>query len=224
MRRQYRTPDDLPASLAVFPLAGAILLPRATLPLNIFEPRYLAMIDDAMRGDRLIGMIQPTGEGGVTGSPQSRKAELARVGCTGRLTSYQETEDGRLLIVLTGVSRFEVREELPTTTPYRMLRVDFAPFADDLVADKGADDVDREKLVGALRKFLAARGATADWGQIEKTGTEQLVNWLSLASPFAPKEKQALLEAVTLAARADVLVSLAEMEAAGGAGGGTRLQ
>ena len=225
MQPRYTSSADLPASIPVFPLEGAILLPRAELPLNIFEPRYLRMVDDALKGARLIGMIQPTGDGGATGSPASRSAPLSKVGCAGRITSFQELPDGRLLVVLTGVARFRPREEILSTTPYRILSIDFDAFPDDLKPGADEEAVDRDRLIGALRQFLAARQASADWRRIEATGSEQLVNWLSLASPFAPREKQALLEAPTLAARADMLIALAEMETAAGPGGtDTRLQ
>ena len=229
MRTTYRSMGDLPAEIPVFPLAGAILLPRATMPLNIFEPRYLAMIDAALRGDRIIGIIQPQGEGGATGSPEQARAPLNRVGCAGRITAYQEMEDGRMLIVLTGLARFAPSSERTQETPYRVFRVDFLEFAGDLVPGSGEDDVDREGLLLVLKKFLDGRQATADWKQIATTGTEQLVNWLSIVSPFGPKEKQALLEAHNLKARAETLVALAEMEMAssGGSGsgsGGNRVQ
>jgi Lon protease-like protein len=225
MLTRYASVTDLPAAIPVFPLAGAILLPRAELPLNIFEPRYLKMIDDVIRNQRIIGIIQPVGDGGTTGSPQSRTAEIAAVGCAGRLTSFQELPDGRMLIVLTGIVRFRPAAELAATTPYRIFSADYAPFADDLKRGEGEDEVDRERLIETLRRFLGRRQATADWKRIAETPTEQLVNWLSLASPFDAQEKQALLEAPTLAARAEMLMSLAEMDAASGPGNpGNRLQ
>ena len=225
MRTTYRSINELPGEIPVFPLAGAILLPRATMPLNIFEPRYLAMVDAALSGDRVIGIIQPAGEGGVTGSPESAQAELTRVGCAGRITAYQEMEDGRLLIVLTGLARFALSVERTGEMPYRVFRADYFEFAGDLAAGAGEDDVDREGLLTVLKKFLDGRQATADWKQISATGTEQLVNWLSIVSPFGPKEKQALLEAHNLKARAETLVALAEMEmASSGGGGGSRVQ
>ena len=225
MRTTYRSMNELPAEIPVFPLAGAILLPRAKMPLNIFEPRYLAMVDAALSGERVIGIIQPAGEGGVTGSPESVAAELTRVGCAGRITAYQEMDDGRLLIVLTGLARFALSTERTGETPYRVFRADYLEFAGDLAAGAGEDDVDREGLLTVLKKFLDGRQATADWKQITATGTEQLVNWLSIVSPFGPKEKQALLEAHNLKARAETLVALAEMEmASSGGGGGTRVQ
>ncbi len=221
MRATYQSISDLPAELPVFPLVSAILLPRATMPLNIFEPRYLAMIDAALSGDRIIGMIQPTGEGGATGSPEG-EAALCRVGCAGRITAYQELEDGRLFIVLTGLARFEQGTERTARTPFRVFGVSYRSFAADLAPATDAAAVDREKLLEVLKRFLDARQATADWKQIGTTGTEQLVNWLSVASPFAPKEKQALLEAPGLKQRAETLIALAEMElATSGGGGGT---
>lgn len=226
MRAAYRSMNDLPGEIPVFPLAGAILLPRATMPLNIFEPRYLAMIDAALRGDRVIGIVQPMSDGGATGALEQPGAELNRVGCAGRLTAYQELDDGRLLIVLTGLARFVPSVERHLDTPYRVFRADYLEFAGDLVAGAGEDDVDRDGLIAVLKKFLDGRQATADWKQISATGTEQLVNWLSIVSPFSPKEKQALLEAPTLKSRAQTLITLAEMEMAtsGGGGGGNRVQ
>ena len=220
MPRRYQTTSDLPGEIAIFPLAGAILLPRASLPLNIFEPRYLQLFDDVMRTTRLVGIIQPVGEGGPTGSPQERSASLREIGCAGRVTTYQEHEDGRLTIVLTGVARFRAGEERRVTHPYRVVAADFAAFADDLVAGHGEDNVDRERLLDTLRRYLTQRNLKADWSAITRTGAEQLVNWLSVASPFGAGEKQALLEAATLKDRAEALITLAEMELAAASGGG----
>ena len=227
MPASHKRVSDLPAEIPVFPLVSAILLPRATMPLNIFEPRYLAMVDAALRGERIIGMIQPAAEGGATGSPEGA-ATLCRVGCAGRITAFQELDDGRLLIVLTGIARFVLGSERSSGTPYRVFRVDYQPFTADLAAAADEADVDREKLLDVLKRFLDSRQATADWKQIGNTGTEQLVNWLSVASPFAPKEKQALLEAPSLKQRAETLIALALMElassGAGGSGGTGRVQ
>ena len=225
MRPRTQSLVDLPGELPLFPLAGTILLPRATLPLNIFEPRYLAMVNDAIAGARLVGIIQPTGDGGETGSPQSRTAPLARVGCVGRITMFQEHDDGRLFIALSGVARFTLGAERTRTTPYRVFAVDCRTFADDFEAGAGQADIDRERLLALLKRYLEQRKLAADWRQISDAPGEQLVNWLSLASPFGQAEKQALLEAPTLKARAEMLMALAEMElASGGTGSGTRLQ
>ena len=225
MPRRYQTTTDLPGELAVFPLVGAILLPRAVLPLNIFEPRYLQLFDDVMRTSRLVGIIQPVGEGGPTGSPQERTAELREIGCAGRVTTFQEHEDGRLTIMLTGVARFRRIDERQVEHPYRVVAPDFAPFVSDLESGTGEDEVDRERLLDTLRRYLAQRSLKADWSAVTRAGSEQLVNWLSVASPFGPGEKQALLEAPTLRERAEVLVTLAEMElATGGSEPGGRLQ
>ena len=203
---RYHTPADLPQRLPVFPLAGALLLPRAELPLNIFEPRYLEMITDAMASERLIGMIQP--------EPDFEKDErppLLKIGCAGRITAYAETPDDRILITLTGVSRFAVVEELDTDMAYRQVVANFHPFAIDLVSDIGASEVNRPALLKAFRDYLTANDMKADWEQVDAASTEVLVNTLSLLAPYPPKEKQALLEAPDLKTRADVLVALTEM-------------
>jgi Lon protease-like protein len=211
MNAQYRGPVDLPGVIPVFPLPGALLLPRGQMPLNIFEPRYLAMIDDSLRdGHRLIGMIQPDAAHG--GTPD--KPALYKIGCVGRITQLAESGDGRYLIELTGVSRFLVEEELPVKTAYRQCRVTFAPFADDFVARKGEDKVDREAVLTALRGFLKANKLKADWDGIEQAPNEALVNALSMMSPYGAAEKQALLEAPDLKTRAEVLVALTEIDLA----------
>jgi Lon protease-like protein len=221
MNAQYRGPIDLPEVIPVFPLPGALLLPRGQMPLNIFEPRYLAMIDDALRdGYRLIGMIQPDAAHGGGDKPT-----LYKVGCVGRITQLAESGDGRYLIELTGVARFRVEAELKVATPYRQCRVTYAPFADDFIARKGEDKVDREALLVALRDFLKANNLNADWDGIEKAPNEALVNALSMMSPYGPAEKQALLEAPDLKTRAEVLVAVTEIELAKKNGEGeTKLQ
>ncbi len=211
MNAQYRGPIDLPGVIPVFPLPGALLLPRGQMPLNIFEPRYLAMIDDALRdGHRLIGMIQP--DAAHQGSPD--KPALFKIGCVGRITQLAESGDGRYLLELTGVARFQVEEELPVKTAYRQCRVTYAPFADDFVARKGEHAVDREALLSALRGFLAANDLKADWDGIENAPNEALVNALAMMSPYGPAEKQALLEAPDLKTRAEILVAITEIELA----------
>ncbi len=223
---RYCSPSDLPPRLPVFPLLGAIILPRTTLPLNVFEPRYLAMIDDALRGDRIIGMIQPVGDGGVTGSPTDRRAPLRAIGCAARIIAFQEQEDGRFLITLFGICRFEVVGDVENKASYRTLDVAYDRFDGDFQPDATADAVPRTQLLAVLRRFLDARQLEPDWAAIERSQTEDLVNGIAIASPFAPTEKQALLEAPTLVDRAETLITLAEIDAAGGATGksSTRLQ
>src|SRR5689334_1175034 len=210
MNAQYRGPIEMPGTIPVFPLPGALLLPRGQMPLNIFEPRYLAMVDDALRdGHRLIGMIQPdVAHGGETAKPA-----LYKIGCVGRITQLAETGDGRYLIELTGVARFRVEEEQAALTPYRQCRVDYS-FADDFSARKGEDAVDREALLKALSSFLKANKLNADWDGIEKAPNEALVNALAMMSPYGAAEKQAMLEAPDLKTRAEILVALTEIELA----------
>jgi uncharacterized protein len=211
MNAQYRGPIDLPATVSVFPLPGALLLPRGQMPLNIFEPRYLAMVDDCMRdGHRLIGMIQPDAIHAGTGD----KPPLFKVGCVGRITHLAESGDGRYLIELTGVARFRVEQELPVKTAYRQCRVTYAPFADDFIARKGENAVDREAVITALRSFLKANDLKADWEGIEDAPNEALVNALCMMSPYGAPEKQALLEAPDLKTRAELLVAITEIELA----------
>jgi len=223
MNKVYAGPEDLVDVIAVFPLPGALLLPRGQMPLNIFEPRYLAMVDDAMRsGQRLIGMIQPDE---AHPGPESRP-NLYTVGCVGRITQLAESGDGRYLIQLTGIARFRVEQELTVTTPYRQCRVSYAPFVDDFSPRKGEEAVDRPRLLQALADFLKANELKTDWEGIEKAPNEALVNALAMMSPYGPAEKQALLEAPDLKTRAEILVAVTEIELAKKAtsGGETPLQ
>jgi uncharacterized protein len=205
-----------------------LLLPRAVLPLNIFEPRYLQMFDDVLSGARLIAIVQPDRavEDAQQESPQGQAVALRQTGCVGRLTAFQEADDGRMIVQLTGIARCTVVDEVVTPRLYRSIAVDYTPFARDLMAGDGASSVDRPALLTALKRFLDARDLKADWASIERSETEQLVNGLSIMSPYGPEEKQALLEAKDLATRASLLIALAEMELAAGKGGasGTRLQ
>lgn len=208
---EYRGPGDLPEVIPVFPLAGALLLPRGQMPLNIFEPRYLSMIDDAFRdGHRLIGMIQPD----VTHSPDEERPVLFRIGCVGRITQLAETGDGRYILELTGVSRFKVVEEMTVLTAYRQCRVDYFPFLDDFTARKGEDAVDRGSLLAVLSDFLKANNLKVDWEGIENAPNEALVNALAMMSPYGAPEKQAMLEAADLKTRAEILVAVTEIELA----------
>ncbi|MBI5262633.1 MAG: LON peptidase substrate-binding domain-containing protein [Bradyrhizobium sp.] len=209
---EYRGPADLPEVIPVFPLAGALLLPRGQMPLNIFEPRYLAMVDDAFRdGHRLIGMIQPD----VTHSPNEQKPALFRVGCVGRVTQLAESGDGRYILELTGIARFKVVQELEEVlTPYRQCKVDFFAFKDDFTARKGEQEVNREALLVALAAFLKANNLKVDWEGVESAPNEALVNALAMMSPYGPAEKQAMLEAPDLKTRAEILIAVTEMDLA----------
>ncbi len=223
---RYTRPADLPALIPVFPLTGAILLPRANMPLNVFEPRYLTMIDNAISATRVIGIIQPLrpAPDDETDSPADRTTPLKQIGCAGRITAYQELDDGRILISLTGIARFRIIGEQNTPEPYRICAVDYNDFADDLIAGYGEEDVDRANLLEGLRTYLTLNRLEADWDAISKAPTELLINSLSVISPFGAEEKQALLEARDLKSRAEILTTLAEMELAARDPSGGKLQ
>jgi Lon protease-like protein len=204
------TLGDLPVKIPIFPLSGALLLPRGQLPLNVFEPRYLQMLEDAFGRGRYLGIIQPL----------DNQDALQSVGCLGRVTSFSETEDGRMIISLTGICRFHVAAEMPVTTPYRQVQADYQPFADDLTADVGALDVRRDALLDVLQQYLDATGLSVDWESINNASNETLVNSLSMISPYGPREKQALLEATSLSERNEILIALTEMALAQGDGSG----
>jgi uncharacterized protein len=227
---RYRQPSDLPARIPVFPLRGAILLPRATLPLNLFEPRYLQMIEDCISSSRIVGIIQPARVAAGANedsdeSPTGKHVGLRRVGCAGRVTAFQEVPDGRVVITLTGVARFSVLSELSSAKPYRSCEVTYEPFLTDFIRDADHSGVNRTQLLAVLKRYLEANNYKADWRSIEQAPSEHLVNSLSIMSPYGAEEKQALLEAADLKTRADVLIALAEMELAAGEGGaGSTLQ
>jgi len=221
----YRKIEDIPNRFPLFPLPEAILLPRTNLPLNIFEPRYLAMVDDVLAGNRLIGMVQPVNEGIAGPGPIDDAAQLRKFGCVGRLTAFQESDDGHCLITLTGIARFETEFEIETDKPYRVWDVAFDKFKSDLVQGFGEDDIDRDYLLSVLKEYLKANSLDADWSSIRNSSNEFLVNTLSIISPYGVEEKQALLEAVDLKTRAQVLIALAQMElATPDDGSGTKLQ
>lgn len=220
---RYRRPADLPPRIPVFPLRGAILLPRATLPLNVFEPRYLEMLEDVMAGDRVIGIVQPAVPGSDDEESPREIVPLRSIGCVGRVTSYQEVDNGRLSITLTGVTRYDIIDEALTDRPYRVMSVSYDRFASDLTEGLGEEYVDRPNLLRVLRAYLDANKLEADWAAIQRASSEFLINALCVMSPYGMEEKQALLEAADLKSRAEVLVALAEMELAGG-GSGTTLQ
>ncbi len=207
--------EGLPAEIAVFPLPGALLLPRGRLPLNIFEPRYLAMAEDSLARGRMFGMVQPEPGGGR----RPTGPNLYRIGCLGRLSSFAETEDGRLLITLTGVIRFRIVEELPMCRGYRRVRTDYADYRADLDLDLVAPALDRDRLLGALRPFFRTRGIEANWEAVEQTSDEMLVLTLCMLCPFEVPEKQALLEAAGPGERAAMLIALLEIGAHGEPGG-----
>lgn len=222
---RYRNAEDMPEVLAIFPLQGAVLLPRASLTLNVFEPRYIALVDHVLAGDRLIGVVQPAPEVGDAESPAGKTFPLRSVGCAGRLFSFTENDDGRVMIALAGVARFSVGSDVAGDTPFRLCQADFVPYATDFIAGHGEEDVDRPRLIATLRNYLLASDLNADWDRINSAGSERLVNTLSILSPYGPEEKQALLEAPDLRTRAEALVALAEMElAAPDDGSGTSLQ
>ena len=209
---RYRALADLPASIPVFPLQGCILLPRSSLPLNVFEPRYLAMVDDVIAGDRIVGIVQPLGS--HEESPMSKGHPLRQTGSVGRLSAFSETEDGRLLITLTGICRFEITGEARTAKPYRICDANYGPFVKDRVRGHGQDAVDWPRFLHILKTYLDARQLSADWESIQRSPTELLINTLAMISPYGPEEKQALLEAADLKTRAEILMALAEMEIA----------
>jgi Lon protease-like protein len=212
--RRYNGPSDLPEVIPVFPLSAALLLPRADLPLNIFEPRYLAMIDHAMGGDRVVGMVQPDEEAPATPTGPA----LSRVGCAGRITSFAETGDGRYMITLTGIARFRIVEEVATGLPYRKCHVTAGCFAADF--SDGCDaPVDRGAVLRTFRAYLKAHSLEADWESVGQASNETLVNTLAMIAPFGAAEKQALLEAPDLRARAETLVAITEMTLAAEGGG-----
>jgi Lon protease-like protein len=206
MTNAFIKATDLPGVIPVFPLDGALLLPHGAMPLNVFEPRYLNMIDDAMAGDRIIGMVQT-----IAGGDRERP-RLAQVGCAGRITAFAETGDGRYLITLTGMARFRTGDELPSQGPYRQVRADFAAYPDDMEPAKDDPDFDRGHLEQALRVYLEHRGLRVDWGAAEAAPLDALVNSLCMALPFDPPEKQALLEAPAPVDRRDALVALLEID------------
>lgn len=208
---------DLPDTIPVFPLPGALLLPRARLPLHIFEPRYLQMLEDCMKTPtRLIGMIHPREL--PSGQLHSGDKRLHAIGCAGRLTGFSETEDGRYMISLTGISRFRVREEVSGFTPYRRAVVDWSPFARDLGAAEKDPGFERESFMDLLVRFFEAMELSTDWSSLKEAEPELLINSLSMLCPFSPEDKQALLEAPSLTTRRETMVTLIEFALRGGTG------
>lgn len=219
-RKFYEGPQALPHLIPVFPLAGALLLPGARLPLNIFEPRYLAMVDDALKSFRLIGMIQPESPS----EAERTTPKLAEVGCVGRLTQFAETQDGRYLITLSGVARFRRVSEATALTPYRQCTVDYEPFRADFEPGGDEAQLDRESVLDAFRAFARARGLDVDWQGLDAAPDEILINGLAMMGPFGLSEKQALLEAADLKARAEILLAITQIELAADSVGSPSLQ
>lgn len=204
---------DLPETIPVFPLPGALLLPRGRLPLHIFEPRYLAMIEDCLKTKhRLIGMIQPRE---VPGTGEKR---LNAIGCAGRVTGFSETEDGRYMITLSGISRFRVKDEVQGFTPYRRCNVDWSGFGRDLGTAEDDPAFEREAFLALLNRFFLSLNLSTDWSSLKEAETELLINSLSMLCPFTPEDKQALLEAPSLTTRRETLVTLIEFAMRGGSG------
>lgn len=208
------TAADLPEVIPVFPLPGALLLPRARLPLHIFEPRYLAMLDDTMKtAHRLIGMVQPR---------ESRSADavaLQSIGCAGRLTGFSETEDGRYMVTLTGISRFRIRQKVEGFTPYLRCAVSWEGFTRDMGRSETDSGFDRARFLKLLARFFAANRISTDWDSLKQADDELLINSLSMLSPFATEDKQALLESPSLTTRRETLVTLIEFALRSGGDG-----
>jgi Lon protease-like protein len=211
--------EQLPDTLPIFPLSGVLLLPGGKLPLNVFEPRYLSMIFDSLAGHRMIGMVQPVQPGGYAGDGlpvDDGKPKVHKVGCAGRIVSFSETEDGRLLLALSGVCRFEIGRELDLAQGgYRRVSSLFAPYRADLDHADELVELDRERLMAALAAFFRSRSLSTDWEAVKQAGDRNLVTSLSMMLPFGPVEKEALLEAADTTARAKLLVGLLEMGAFG---------
>jgi hypothetical protein len=203
---RYRVAAHVPTVVPVFPLPEALLLPGGRMPLNIFEPRYLQLIDHALRGDRVVAMVQPALDGSLRegGDPQ-----LCEVGCLGRIIQFAETGDGRYLISLQGICRFRILEEVSVRTPFRQCRI--APFVSDLSEDQGGGEIDRPALLRTFKAYLQANDLEADWESVSRADNTMLVNALSMMAPYGAAEKQALLEAPDLKSRAETLIALTEM-------------
>lgn len=206
-------PINLPEVIPVFPLPGALLLPRSNMPLHIFEPRYLAMLDDALKTpERLIGMIQPN-------AVEGRDADaLMTIGCVGRITQFAETDDGRYMITLTGCSRYRILEEVEGFTPYRRAHVSWQGFEQDMGPEEHDPGFDRARFLDLLGRYLSSEGLNTDWETLKDAEDELLINSLSMLLGFEPEDKQALLEAPSLSTRRETLVTLIEFALHGGSG------
>ena len=219
LNQTFAGPAEMPATIPLFPLTGALLLPRRPIQLTVFEPRYLEMLDDALSGERLIGVIQPSSEE-ETADPAP---ELYPLGCAGRIVQYAEIGDGRCFLTLMGVARFRLTGETPSDYPYRIAVPDYSPFAEDFLEGAGEAAVDREDLIAALKRFAEVNEIKVVWSDIKKASNEALVNGLSMMSPCGPREKQALLEAPDLKSRAEMLVAITTIELARGQDAATQI-
>ena len=219
LNRTFAGPADMPATIPLFPLEGALLLPRRPIQLTVFEPRYLSMLDDALSGDRLIGIIQPSG----AEEPSEPPPQLYPLGCAGRIVQYAEVGDGRCFLTLMGVARFRLTAEAQRKRPYRVAEADYSPFAEDFREGAGEAAVDREGLLSTLRRFAEVNEIKIAWNDIRQASNEALVNGLSMLSPCGPREKQALLEAPDLKSRAEMLVAITTIDLARGDDAATQI-
>ncbi|KKB78695.1 peptidase S16 [Devosia soli] len=220
MPQRPTSPTDVPDVVPIFPLTGALLLPFSHRPLNIFEPRYLEMVDRALATDRLIGLIQP--EDTSEESPQGQ-VPLHEIGCLGRLTHFEESGDGRYFIILEGVTRFRILEEIKDGAPFRKARISAEGFGADFTHNEGEEAVDRMRFLKMMRDYAEFASIELNWEEIERTGTADLVNFCAMVSPYGPAEKQVLLEAQTLFDRAETLIAMTEYEMARGGKGAVPL-
>lgn len=209
--RRPASVSDLPGTIALFPLSRALLLPGTHRPLNVFEPRFVQMVDDVLAGDRVIGLIQPRD---ASQEAPRGPVPLEDVGCIGRIIHFEEQAENRYFIILEGVCRFRPAQELDVETPYRQVRIATDDFADDFTPHEGEEAIDRERLVGVLRAYAEFSNIEVDWEEIAQMGTGELIDLAAMLTPYGPREKQALLEATTLSHRAETLIALAEVEMA----------
>ncbi len=216
MLKRPQSPADLPKSVPVFPLTGALLLPFSHRPLNVFEPRYIEMVDAALRTNRLIGLIQP--EDTSEESPKGR-SPLQHIGCLGRISHFEENAEGRYFIILEGVTRFKLVSELTVMTPYRQCIISGQDYAVDFQRTFGEERVDRVRFVKMMRDYAEFANFELNWDEIDRTGTADLINFCCMVSPYGAAEKQVLLEATTLEQRAETLIAMTEVEMARGGDG-----
>ena len=221
LNRTFAGPAEMPTTIPLFPLTGALLLPRRPIQLTVFEPRYLEMLDDALAGERVVGVIQPSSEEET--SEPAPEPELYPLGCAGRIVQYAEIGDGRCFLTLMGVARFHLKAEAPSDRPYRIAVPDYSLFAEDFLEGAGEAAVDREDLIAALKRFAEVNEIKVVWSDIKKASNEALVNGLSMMSPCGPREKQALLEAKDLKSRAEMLVAITTIELARGQDAATQI-